>query len=138
MVLINNLWILKNLLVKNEDTDKSTQNAKTDLNARCSHMAQGLFHEILLEWWVWSGGVKVLGKLPVAGRPTNLAYSRAGAYFAFSRCRWGLFGHFFSHLSLLFSFSLFLGDGPIYTEILSQRAVKSKTSNQPTSRMVTL
>ena len=25
----------------------------------------------------------------------------------------GLFGHFFSHLSLLFSFSLSLGDGPI-------------------------
>ena len=29
------------------------------------------------------------------------------------RCGWGLFGHFFSHLSLLFSFSLSLGDGPI-------------------------
>ena len=26
----------------------------------------------------------------------------------------GLFGHFFSHLSFLFSFSLSLGDGPIY------------------------
>ena len=26
---------------------------------------------------------------------------------------WGLFGHFFSHLSFLFSFSLSLGDGPI-------------------------
>ena len=25
----------------------------------------------------------------------------------------GLFGHFFSHLSYLFSFSLSLGDGPI-------------------------
>ena len=25
----------------------------------------------------------------------------------------GLFGHFFSHLSLVFSFSLSLGDGPI-------------------------
>ena len=25
----------------------------------------------------------------------------------------GLFGHFFSHLSFLFSFSLSLGDGPI-------------------------
>ena len=38
---------------------------------------------------------------------------------------------FFSHLSLLFSFSLSLGDGPIETEILSQRAVKPKTTNQP-------
>ena len=26
----------------------------------------------------WSGGAKVLGKLPVPGRPTNLDYSRAG------------------------------------------------------------
>ena len=61
----------------------------------------------------WSGGAKVLGKLPVPGRPTNLDDSRARAYCACSRCGWGLFGHFFSHLSLLFSFSLSLGDGPI-------------------------
>ena len=51
------------------------------------------------------GGAKVLGKLPVLGRPTNLDYSRASAYCTCSRCGWGLFGHFFSHLSLL-SFSL--------------------------------
>ena len=55
----------------------------------------------------------VLGKLLEPGRPTNLDYSRAGAYCACSRCGWGLFGHFFSHLSLLFPFSLSLGDGPI-------------------------
>ena len=55
----------------------------------------------------------MLGKLTVPGRPTNLEYSRAGAYCACSRCGWGLFGHFFSPLSLLFSFSLSLGDGPI-------------------------
>ena len=60
-----------------------------------------------------SGGAKVLGKLPVPGCPTNLDYSRARAYCACNRCGWGLFGHFFSHLSLLFSFSLSLGDGPI-------------------------
>ena len=58
----------------------------------------------------WSGGAKVLGKLPVPGRPTNSDYSRARAYCACSRWGWGLFGHFFSHL---FSFSLSLGDGPI-------------------------
>ena len=52
----------------------------------------------------------MLGRLPVAGRPTNLDYSRTRAYGAFSRCGWGLFGHFFSHLPLLFSFSLSLGD----------------------------
>ena len=75
----------------------------------------------------------VLGKLPVPGRPTNLDESRARAYCACSRCGWGLFGHFFSHLSFLYSFSLSLGDGPIKTEILSQRAVKPKTTNQPTN-----
>ena len=53
----------------------------------------------------------VLGKLTVPGRPTNSDNSRARAYCACSR--WGLFGHFFSHLSFLFSFSLSLGDGPI-------------------------
>ena len=55
----------------------------------------------------------VLGKLPVPGRPTNLGKSRARACCAGSRCRWGLFGHFFSRVSFLFSFSLSLGDGPI-------------------------
>ena len=61
----------------------------------------------------WSGGVMGLGKLPVPGRPTNLGKSRARAYCNCSRCGWGLFGHFFSRLSFLFSFSLSLGDGPI-------------------------
>ena len=52
--------------------------------------------------WRWSGGAMVLGKLPVPGRPTNLDYSRTRAFCACSRCGWGLFGHFFSHLSFLF------------------------------------
>ena len=43
----------------------------------------------------------VLGKLPVPGGPTNLNCSMARAYCACSRCGWGLFGHFFSHLSFL-------------------------------------
>ena len=55
----------------------------------------------------------VLGKLLVPGRPTNLDNSRARAYYACIRCGWGLFGHFFTRLSFLFSFSLSLGDGPI-------------------------
>ena len=69
----------------------------------------------------WSGGAMVLGKLPVPGRlpilitvgqgPTALAVGAGG----------GSFGHFYSHLSFLFSFSL----------CLSQRAVKPKTTNQP-------
>ena len=57
--------------------------------------------------WGWSGGAKVLGKLPV---PANLDYSGARAYCACSRCGLGLLGHFFSHLSLLVSFFLSLGD----------------------------
>ena len=56
----------------------------------------------------------VLGKLPVPGRPTNLDYSRAMAYCTCSRCGLGLFGHIFSHLSFLFTFSPSLGDGQIY------------------------
>ena len=68
----------------------------------------------------WSGGAMVLGKLPVPGRPANLDERRARAYCACSRCGWGLLGHSFSRLSFLFSFSLSLGDGPMYSEILSK------------------
>ena len=60
-----------------------------------------------------SGGAKVLGKLQVPGRPTNMDYSRATAYCACSGCGWGLFGHFYSRLSFVFSICLSLGDGPI-------------------------
>ena len=41
---------------------------------------------LLLRGRGWSGGVMVLGKLSVPGRPTNLNYSRARAYCAYSRC----------------------------------------------------
>ena len=61
----------------------------------------------------WSGGAMVLGKLPVPGRPTSLDKSRARAYCFCSMCGWGLFGHFYSHVSFLSSFSLSLGDDPI-------------------------
>ena len=39
----------------------------------------------------------------------------------------------FSLISLFSFLSPSLGDGPIETEILSQRAVKPKTTNQPTN-----
>ena len=55
----------------------------------------------------------MLDKLAVPGRPTSLNDSSARAYCACIRCGWGLFGHFFSRLSFLLSFSLSLGDGPI-------------------------
>ena len=48
----------------------------------------------------------VLGKFPVAGRPTNSDFSRARTHCACSGCGWELFGHFFSRLPFLFSFSL--------------------------------
>ena len=47
------------------------------------------------------------------GVPLIFDYSRARAYCTRSRCGWGLFGHFYSRLSVLFSFSVSLGDGPI-------------------------
>ena len=55
---------------------------------------------VLLVWMM-------VGQGPVAvavgaGGPVALAVGAGG----------GLFGHFFSHLSFLFSFSLSLGDGP--------------------------
>ena len=59
----------------------------------------------------WSGGAKVLGKLPVPERPTSLDNSRTRAYCACSRCEWGFVWTYF--LSSIFSFSLSLGDGPI-------------------------
>ena len=42
-----------------------------------------------------------------------LLLSKARTFCVCRRCGWGLFGHFFSHLSLLSSFSLSLADGPI-------------------------
>ena len=55
----------------------------------------------------------VLEKTSSAGASYNMGYSRARAYCACGRCKWGLFGHFYSPLSFLSSFSLSLGDGPI-------------------------
>ena len=62
-----------------------------------------IYQEVLL-FMGWLGGAMVLGKLPVPGHPTNLNKSRAGAYCACRGC--GLFGHFYSRLSFLSSFSL--------------------------------
>ena len=73
-----------------------------------------------------------LGKLPVQGRhtiwiiegqgPTALAVGADGVVWTF----------FLSSIISLFFLPLSLGDGPIKTEILSQRAVKHKSTNQPT------
>ena len=80
----------------------------------------------------WSdGAAMMLDNIPVPERSTYLDKSRARASCACSTCGWGLFGHF----SLIYHFSFrssSLRDGPIYTEILPQRAVKhTKPTNQP-------
>ena len=55
----------------------------------------------------------VLGQLPVPGHPTIWRIVGQGPIaLAMGACG-GLFGHFYSPLSFLSSFSLSLGDGPI-------------------------
>ena len=70
----------------------------------------------------------MLDKLSVLGRPSNFDNNRARAYCACGRCGLGLFEQFF-----LVCLSCFLTpcptDGPIETEILSQRVVKPKSTN---------
>ena len=66
----------------------------------------------------------VLGKLPVPGRPTIWMIVGQG-HIALAV---GAGGGCFDIFSLVYHSSL--GDGPIYTKILSQRAVKPKTTNQ--------
>ena len=74
----------------------------------------------------------VLGKLPVPGRPTILMTVGQGPIvLAVGADGVGL--DIFTLLSLFFlPISGSLGDGPIWTEILYHRAVKLKTTNQPT------
>ena len=55
----------------------------------------------------------VLGKLPVPGRPTIWIIVGQGPPALAVGAGGGLFGHFYSHLSLFSSFSLPFGDGPI-------------------------
>ena len=55
----------------------------------------------------------VPGKLPVRGRPTIWMIVGQGPIAFAVGAGWGLFGHFYSPLSFLSSFSLSLGDGPI-------------------------
>ena len=78
-------------------------------------------------WW---GGAMVLGKLPVPRRPTILITVGQGPIALAVGV--GGDGLDIFTLILLFFFPLSLGDGRIYTEILSQRAVETKTTNHPT------
>ena len=84
-------------------------------------------------FWGWSGGTMVLGKLPVPGRPTIWITVGQGPTALVVGEGGGCLDVFTLIYPFLFSISPFLGDGPIQTEILSQRAVKLKTTNQPTN-----
>ena len=72
----------------------------------------------------------VLGNLPVPGRPTNLI-TLGQEPIALTGGAGGGDLDIFTLIYPFSSFSLSLGDGPIKTEILSQRVVKPKTTNQP-------
>ena len=67
-----------------------------------NHLSANNMFWSLYNYWGWSGGAMVLGKLPVPGRPTNLDYSRARAYCSCNRCGWGVVWTFF--LSSITSF----------------------------------
>ena len=55
----------------------------------------------------------VLGKLPAPGHPTMwMTVGQGPIVLAVGAGGWGLFGHFYSRLSFLSSFSLSLRDGP--------------------------
>ena len=76
--------------------------------------------------------IKIVGRPATGSLPRTIAPPdhprRARAYCVCSKCGWGCLDIF----TLIYPFfPLSLGDGPIWTEILSQRAVKPKT-NQPT------
>ena len=73
----------------------------------------------------------VLGNLPVPGRPTIWIIVGQGPTAVAVAAGGGLIGLIYSYLSFLSSFFLSLRDGPIQTEMLSLRAVKPKTTNQP-------
>ena len=55
----------------------------------------------------------VLGNLPVPGRPTIWMIVGQGPIVLAVGAGGGLFGHFYSPLSFLFSFTFSLRDGPI-------------------------
>ena len=75
----------------------------------------------------WSGSAMMLGKLPVPGHPTIwITVGQGPTVLAVGAGRECL-----DICTLIYPISPSLGDGPIWTEILSQRAVKPQT-NQPT------
>ena len=69
----------------------------------------------------------------VGQRPTALAGGVGGVVWTFF-----LSLAFLTSFSLFLSLSVSLGDGPILTEMLPQRAFKPQTNHQPTSKISVL
>ena len=78
----------------------------------------------------WSGGAMVLGKLPVPGRPTIWITVGQGPTALAEGAGWGCLDIF----TLIYPFSPLSPSLWETTQILSQRAVKPKTTNQPTNK----
>ena len=73
----------------------------------------------------------VLGKLPVPGHPTIwIIVGQGPTALAVGACG-GLFGHFYSHLSFLYSFSLSLGDARHRLKYCLKGPLNPKPTNQP-------
>ena len=78
----------------------------------CMYRNRRWMKNVLVSNGGWSGGAKVLGKLPVPGRPTILIIvGQVPTVLAVGAG--GVVWTFFSPLSFLFSFTLSLGDGPM-------------------------
>ena len=80
----------------------------------------------------------VLAKLPVPGHPTIWITVGQGPTALVVGAGGGCLDIFTLICPFLSSLSLSLGNGPILTEILSQRAVKPKTTNLPTNQSLVM
>ena len=76
----------------------------------------------------------VLGNPPVPGRPTVWMILGQGPTASAAGVGGGCLDFFHSYQSFLASLSLSLGNGPIWTEILSQKAVNP--TKQPTNQLI--
>ena len=96
--------------------NRKAQILHTRLRTNCSSLNMDLFLKNISDSPLCRGGGRVVRWCWVNFQCRGVlqfGYSRARDYCARSRCGWGLFEHFDSHLSFLSSFSLSLGDGPI-------------------------
>ena len=72
----------------------------------------------------------MLGMLPVPRHPWIRVRGQGRTALAVG-AGWRLFGYFFRSSIISLFLPLFLGDGPMWTFLLFQKAVKPKTTNQP-------